>query len=178
MSRKPVVRSNGKQCKVHKRGHKRRTLYDKNGVFNLVVQKYFCSSHEEWFNDISPHVVKMVSANHSPSTGLFVSPRLLFTTRLASYIFDSMPLVGFNFTRIKKLIMLNWSSETCASTISTWSIKNMYTAFWKEVVKPQWDSQIQQLCSTTGVVLRGDHTYKVVKNMSAFSETEKKRVSN
>jgi hypothetical protein len=152
----------------------RRVIYNIQGVFSLVIQMHHCNTHNNLFDEISPQVVSQLSEKYTPSLGFFISPRILFTTRLARYIFNAMPLVGFNFARIKKLLMLNWSGGY--DSLSTWSIKNMYIAYWRNIAQQKYDNRVEQLQSSTGQVLRGDHTYKIVKNLSAFSDFENKRV--
>jgi hypothetical protein len=47
----------------------------------------------------------------------------------------------------------------------------IFTLFTGE---PLLQQQLQKICQTTGHVMRSDHTYKVAKSLSVYSESDKK----
>ena len=151
---------------------------DLTGIHSLVFQRYKCQTHDESINAMSPETIEEMD-QLVPSVSLVIGARLVYTIKLACFVFNLMPLVGFNFARVKKILVLQWITNGGMSdrtiSLSTYSLKNIYVAYWN-LIKPQFEKAQINLNTMTGTVLRGDHTYKIVKNISARNNTESKRV--
>lgn len=167
------------QCHVIKNGIDCRAILDITGIHSLAYQRYKCNTHQENLTATSPEVVDELCKQYTPSVSFISGPRLTYTTRLACFVFNSMPQVGFNFARVKKILVLNWITNNGMSdrtvSLSSYSIKNMYIAYWN-LIKSQVETAQKKLNTNSGTVLRGDHTYKIVKNLSAHNHNESKRV--